>query len=107
VFLSSPLFSDPFKTLVGDYDGNGEVNASDYAVWKANSGDTTLLTADGNGDQIVDGADYVVWRKNLGRTWLNLAPGSGTVFLSVVPEPHSVALLFLPLAWNLNRRQRR
>ena len=35
-FLTSELFSDPFVTLPGDYDGNGVVDAADYDVWRMN-----------------------------------------------------------------------
>jgi cytochrome c peroxidase len=107
VFLNSSLFSNPFKTLVGDYDGNGEVNSADYAVWKANAGDTTLLTADGNGDNVVDGADYVLWRKNVGRSWQNFSPGSGAGFSAAVPEPSISALVSISVVWIMFWRARR
>ncbi|MEN1678812.1 MAG: clostripain-related cysteine peptidase [Planctomycetota bacterium] len=53
--------------LPGDYDGSGEVTASDYAVWKASFGQAGVgLAADGNQDGKVDAADFTVWRDNLG-----------------------------------------
>ena len=64
-FLTSDLFSDPFVTLPGDYDGNGVVEMADYNMWRASFGDTSSLAADGNGNQIVDAADYVFG----GKTW--------------------------------------
>ena len=78
-FLTSPLFSDPFVTLPGDYNGDGVVGSDDYFLWRSSYGDTTSLVADGNGDGIVELADYVMWRKNVGRTWESLATGSGQV----------------------------
>ena len=72
-FLSNSLFSDPFATLPGDYNGDGVVDSADYIVWRKNVGDTTSLVADGNGDHIVDDADYDIWRQNLGKTWQSLA----------------------------------
>jgi cytochrome c peroxidase len=92
-FLTSSLFSDPFVTLPGDYDGNGAVEMADYSLWTANLGDTSSLVADGNGNQIVDAADYVVWRKNLGLTWQ-------------VPEPSAIALAAIALVWGLGIRAR-
>ena len=109
-FLTSSLFSNPFVTLPGDYNGDGAVNAADYQVWRANLGDTSSLVADGDGNGVVDGADYVLWRKNFGRTWQDLAPGSGAGLAgSAVPEPRAAALAllatFLTLArWRRGRR---
>ena len=76
-FLTSSLFSDPFVTLPGDYNGDGVVDEVDYNVWRGNFGDSTSLVADGNGDNVVDGADYLTWRKNVGKTWQDLATGAG------------------------------
>jgi cytochrome c peroxidase len=96
-FLTDIKFSDPFITLPGDYNGDGEVGPEDYDVWRANYGDTMLLTADGNGDMIVDAADYTIWRNNFGRTWLDLATGSGGL-AGTVPEPSALLLTLLGIA---------
>jgi len=105
VFLTSSLFSDPFVTLPGDYDGNGVVEQADYAVWRTSLGDTTSLAADGNGNHVVDAADYVVWRKNLGRTWQSLGSGAGAQH-ATVPEPAAVILASFALIDGLMRRRR-
>lgn len=95
-FLTTSLFSNPFVTLPGDYNGDGAVDSGDYQVWRASAGDTSTLVADGDGSGRVDTADYVLWRKNLGRTWQDLATGSGAgAPLSPVPEPSAAALIAL------------
>lgn len=48
----------------GDYNGDGDVNHSDYQLWSSAYG-TAYQSADGNGDGLVDGADYTLWRDNL------------------------------------------
>jgi len=77
----------------GDYDGDGDVTANDYAVWRATFGAETVLVgsaADGNYDGIVDIADFVVWRKNFG------AGGGGVELTALgVPEPTTNALMAL------------
>lgn len=106
-FLTSNLFSDPFVTLPGDYDGNGTVDVADYALWKANFGSTESLDADGDGNQIVDAADYTVWRDNFGRTWQTLGGGAiSAQSAHSTPEPTAVALLTIALAWILGLRAR-
>ncbi|MGD9634947.1 MAG: cytochrome c peroxidase [Pirellulales bacterium] len=104
-FLTSDLFSNPFVTLPGDYDGNGTVDVADYNVWKSNFGDTTSLVADGNGDHIVNAADYAIWRDNVGLTWQSFA-GAGALAGSV-PEPDAIVLGALAAAVIAGRRNRR
>jgi cytochrome c peroxidase len=106
-FLTSSLFSDPFVTLPGDYNGDGAVDSSDYQVWRSNLGDISALLADGDGSGVVDAADYVTWRKNVGRTWQDLATGSGTgVGLGAVPEPSAAMLAALASSLAFARRRR-
>jgi cyclophilin family peptidyl-prolyl cis-trans isomerase len=75
----------------GDYNGNGIVSATDYAVWKGTFGSTTYAEADGNGDGIVDAADFTVWRDAM-------AAGSGAIVTAIVPEPSTVMLALTGLA---------
>lgn len=54
----------------GDANGDGLVTETDYSVWLANFGKTTIRGAssgDFNGDGIVDGIDYVIWLNNDGK----------------------------------------
>ena len=63
----------PLPTLVGDYNGDGVVNAADYVVWRDTVGSTTDLRANGdNSNNAIDAADYGVWKANFGET-----PGAG------------------------------
>jgi hypothetical protein len=59
--------------LAGDYDIDGDVDQSDYAVWRSTVGSNLLLAADGNRNGVVDAADFVIWRKNL-----NSGAGAGS-----------------------------
>jgi len=109
-FLTSSLFSNPFATLPGDYNGDGLVDGADYQVWRSNFGNTTSLSADGNGDGVIDTADYVLWRDNQGRTWQSLATGSGSGLAgSAVPEPAvmTLAMTAVGATFALRRRRKR
>jgi hypothetical protein len=58
----------PAPALAGDYNGDGDVNATDYNAWRSNYGSTALAPAagaDGNADGLVNAADYTVWRDKL------------------------------------------
>lgn len=48
--------------LAGDYNGDGVIDESDGAAWRASYGSTQELMADGNKDLVVNAADYAVWR---------------------------------------------
>jgi cytochrome c peroxidase len=105
-FLSNSLFSDPFATLAGDYNGDGVVDSADYIVWRKSFGDTTSLVADGNNDHVVNDLDYDVWRLNVGKTWQSLAYGAGGgLSNSAVPEPTALALATIGLICGLNSRR--
>jgi hypothetical protein len=76
------------SAVVGDFDGDRDVDGADFVVWQTNFPNATGGTwskgdADGDGD--VDGADFVVWQSHFPS-----AAGPGSV---VVAEPASVALL--------------
>jgi hypothetical protein len=75
--------------IPGDYDYDGDVDNSDYNVWRMTEGLGSITApADGSGNSVVDGADYVIWRKNFGKT---LGSGSG----SETTVPEAGAFLYL------------
>jgi cytochrome c peroxidase len=99
-FLTSNLFSDPFVNVPGDFDGNGEVNGADLAVWQSAFGTNGLADADDDGDS--DGRDFLVWQRNFGLTWENLAPLAA---VTAIPEPGTALLGGILLAgWILRRK---
>lgn len=77
-----------------DFDGNGQVAADDYVMWRYNFGTAVAPGSDGdaNGDGVVDGIDYTVWRHQLGQT-----DGTGSFSSGQVPEPATIRLLFTVL----------
>jgi hypothetical protein len=79
--------------LVGDYNGNGIVDAADYIVWRQTLGSTSDLRANGDNTGAsagkIDQADFVAWKSNFGHT------SSGAGSASAVPEPTSWLLLAL------------
>ena len=83
-----------FNTVApaGDYNGDGVVDANDYAVWRANFGKQTIIHgsgADGNYDGIINNADYIIWRNSLAAV-----SGAGAL-ATAVPEPTTAILLSL------------
>jgi len=76
----------PVTALPGDFNGDGQVNAADYTVWRDGLGSTYAA------------ADYVVWRDNYGAT------SPAVALAQSVPEPASV-LLALLAATAIGRRR--
>jgi GH35 family endo-1,4-beta-xylanase len=76
---------------VGDYNGDGLVNAADYTVWRDTLGSATDLRADGNGNGIIDAGDCNTWTTHFGQSF----SGGGS---AAVPEPGALVLAALAIA---------
>ncbi|MGL4512623.1 MAG: hypothetical protein ACRCT8_05985 [Lacipirellulaceae bacterium] len=88
---------DKAVAVVGDYTGDGKVNAADYTVYRDTLGSTTDLRADGNGNSVIDAGDYGVWVANY---------GTGAAAATAIPEPAAlVALASGLLAASVGRRR--
>jgi hypothetical protein len=82
--------------LLGDYNDDGTVNAVDYTVWRNSLGQMGGgLAADGNHNNEIDAGDFDVWKSHYGE----MAGGPGTGGSAAVPEPASVAMLIIAIAW--------
>jgi hypothetical protein len=96
----------PVEGVVGDYSGNGVVDAADFTVWQDNwATGFALPNEDPSASPgSVTNEDYDVWVANFGN---GAASGSGSSG-APVPEPGSFTLLFLvALAAAFCRRNRR
>ncbi|TWT74491.1 Serine/threonine-protein kinase PknD [Posidoniimonas polymericola] len=91
VVIPTPADPEP-----GDFDGNGSIDAADYAAWQNQYG-APAGSADANADGTVNAADYTVWRDAV-----SAAP---TAVASTAPEPSSFLLLIL--AGSLAMKSRR
>jgi hypothetical protein len=88
----------------GDYDGDADADAHDYAVWRATFGPPIppgipILDADGNGSGGIDAADYVVWRNgaNVGAMAAGGIDGAMNPTYVAVPEPSPLQLTALAI----------
>jgi hypothetical protein len=66
----TPTVNDKVFELLGDYNGDGLVNAADYTVWRDTLNSTSNLAADGNDDRVIDQQDYDIWNANYGHMQL-------------------------------------
>ncbi len=80
-----------------DFDANGIVDPDDYAMWRAQYGQTVAPAegADANADGVVDAADYTIWRTAYSEA---LAAGGTMALATVVPEPQSLVLILAGIA---------
>ncbi len=76
--------------LIGDYNGDGLVDAGDYTVWRdaVGSNVAAYAGADGNGDGVVDDEDQAVWANHYGAS-------IEAALAQAVPEPGGVGLAVL------------
>jgi hypothetical protein len=83
--------STPTPVLLGDYNGNGFVDAADYTTWRdaLTAGSTTLANDSTPG--VVNESDFTYWRDHFGQT---LGGGAGSA-QAAVPEPATIVLTLL------------
>src|SRR4051812_164970 len=78
--------------FAADFDDDGDVDLTDYNIWRAAFNLNQL--GDATGDNISDSRDYVIWRKQLGS---HAGAGAGAGLADVdgasVPEPGALGLL--------------
>jgi hypothetical protein len=98
-FAENPAAAPP-PFSAGDFNQDGRVDASDYAIWRSDFGSTADLAADASGNGTVDAADYVIWRTN--------THSSATAALIFpVPEPCAATLLCsLSSLWQFRRKRK-
>jgi hypothetical protein len=90
-----------------DFDEDGDVDLTDYGIWKNNFNLNQL--GDANGDNVSDAADYTIWRNQLGSVSGGGA-GAGAAFdfgPEAVPEPGTVVLLVISAGLMLQLRFQR
>jgi hypothetical protein len=81
---------------LGDFNGDGIVDAADYTVWRDNLGrPASTIGNNGAGGATVTAADYQVWRANFGATY---ASGSLSTTAAAVPEPPAVGMAVAAIA---------
>ncbi|MGD9634661.1 MAG: endo-1,4-beta-xylanase [Pirellulales bacterium] len=86
--------------LEGDFNGDGRVDAADYAFWRDHLGTNNPLSDNGNESGasagVVDHADYNLWKTEFGAD-----AGAGAASGAAIPEPKTLgaavlaALLFV------------
>jgi hypothetical protein len=88
------------KTL-GDYNGDGNVDAADYTIWRDSLGAIgSGLAADGNLNSQIDAGDYDVWKTHFGQSGI----GAGASANTNVAEPATQVLLTIAAAvWCFRR----
>jgi hypothetical protein len=90
------FFGDPPPVgLAGDYNGDNEVDAADYVVWRAAMTGGVTLANETASPGVVDQADFDAWRANFGAAAGETAVGDSQIGMTAVPEPASLALLLI------------
>lgn len=94
--VNKPSFS-------ADFDDDGDVDNTDYQIWRHAFHLNQL--GDANGDNISDASDYVVWRDQFGSK-PGAGAAAGTFSGSAVPEPAAATLVLLACLTPLPLRRR-
>ena len=87
------------SALPGDYNDGGTVDAADYTIWRDLLGSITSLPNDDTAGVGPD--DNTRWKTNFGQT---VGSGAGADVNAAVPEPATVAILFVAMLAMCARR---
>jgi hypothetical protein len=87
-----------YQALMGDANGDGFVDGSDFGIWNANkfTAGTDWTTGDFNGDGFTDGSDFGIWNANKFTSVSLGRPRDGG--FATVPEPSGIAAIILGIA---------
>lgn len=77
---------------LGDYNGDGLVDALDYAVWRENVGGSGLPFNETDNPGVVDQGDFQVWLNNFGADYNSPTPQGAA------PEPGALLMVLLTMA---------
>jgi hypothetical protein len=93
--VNKPIFA-------ADFDDDGDVDMTDYSIWRSAYNLNQL--GDANGDNQSNAADWVIWRDEFGS-----APGAGALLdvNAAVPEPNAIAFLAVVTLCSITQRRRR
>jgi glycosidase len=93
------MITSEFRTMPGDFDVDGDVDAADYVQFRQFVGTGTQYTqGDANLDGDVDDADLAMWRSNFGFVRQALSAGSASAAGSnTIPEASTLTLLSLAM----------
>ncbi|MEQ8836930.1 MAG: hypothetical protein RID07_09010, partial [Lacipirellulaceae bacterium] len=75
----SEFYRFVLSVLVGDFDGDGNIDSNDLTQWQLAYSETS--GADANDDGIVDGFDFLAWQAAVG------ANSQSSLAARTVPEP--------------------
>jgi hypothetical protein len=100
---------DSFATSVlGDYNGNGVVDAADYTLWRDKLGAPagSLANRDPSNSGVINAADYTYWKSRFGAT-SGAGAGGNALGATNVPEPAAcwLAVVGAVAAWSACRRR--
>ena len=100
-FFNNLRIESDAMALLGDYNGNGVVDAADYAVWRRTFGQSVVVPgsgADGDMSGDIGTADYGIWRTHFGAP---IPARAGSI--TAVPEPYAASLAIVILKICLTR----
>jgi hypothetical protein len=95
--------------LVGDFNGDHTVDASDYTMWRDSLGGTGAdMAADADHNGVIDQKDFLVWQTRFAEVYGSAAgvgSGAGAAGSAAVPEPATLLLVLAAMPFVFRRLQ--